>query len=115
MWDDLTGSAAARRGVRVGAATAPWWCTLPEIYVLEFIHMRHGTVGLYVNRTDVGHCWKDVILAWEGACVRPTPLLVMCAVAGLNVDPFQHSPCARERGRTGCVDACTATHGVSML
>ena len=74
LWEGLTEAAAAvgmGRGLRGMAATAPWpwWCTLGEVYVLEFVHARQGVVGIYVNRTDVGHCWRDVIVAWEGARV----------------------------------------------
>jgi hypothetical protein len=69
--EGLTEAAAAigmGRDLRV-AATAAWpcWRTLSEVYVLEFVHARRGVMGIYVNRTDVGHCWRDVIVAWEGA------------------------------------------------
>jgi hypothetical protein len=89
LWEGLTEAAAAMgmgRGLRVPAtAPCPWWCTLSEVYVLEFLHARQGVVGIYVNRTDVGHRWRDVIIAWEGARVlfshslHPSPLSHVCS------------------------------------
>jgi len=45
----------------------PWWATLDSVYFLEYYQVgcTAGPVGVYVNRTELGGKWSDIIVGWE--------------------------------------------------